>query len=342
MRLSIEQLYSVAEYYGVSVGTPLHPQRGYRNTSYPFEGPRGNTWYNFVIYADEAGIVDRIVRINNLGRHLFAKGLPVRCPADDRIMALRVPRQIRYGSLYYYLRGQTIPWEAYTKKHIKLLGMALASIHRGTGDMSQNEFPSVYDEYQLIVQRMQRYFDRRPVQEALNYKTGIRLDTRYLTHLLGFLDSARVLPEQRILHMDLVRGNVLYDTAHAQSEFAIDELALSGVIDFEKAAVGHRLFDVARTLAFLIVDCNSKTEAEIRRACIDSGYIRRGGGRLQPLTVAVAGRHEDVLETAITMFLLYDLYKFLRHNPYESLAQNHHFCRTRDALVARKMIHYRH
>ncbi len=71
-----------------------------------------------------------------------------------------------------------------------------------------------------------------------------------------------------LLHMDFVRGNILYSQNH--------ELRISGILDFEKAAYGSPLFDIARTYAFLLVDCKYKSEKEIGKYFLRSGYIKRG------------------------------------------------------------------
>ncbi len=42
---------------------------------------------------------------------------------------------------------------------------------------------------------------------------------------------------------------------------------------------------------------------------------------------------DKVLKALIGFFLLHDFHKFLKHTPYESLEQNHHFVRTRDILI---------
>ena len=121
--------------------------------------------------------------------------------------------------------------------------------------------------------------------------------------------------------MDFVRGNIL---------FAEDEKAqITGVLDFEKATWGPPVFDIARTLAFLIVDCKYKDEAKVRKYFLHSGYNKRGQAEFEPT---------ELLEDLLNFFLLYDFYKFLRHNPYESLKDNEHFVRTRDFLLKRNII----
>jgi Ser/Thr protein kinase RdoA (MazF antagonist) len=150
-----------------------------------------------------------------------------------------------------------------------------------------------------------------------------------------FLEAAQHVPGRTPLHMDLVRSNVLFRKKARGDVLVLDNLALSGILDLEKAAVGHPFFDIARTLAFLLVDC-PKPADKIYKYFLDSGYRKRGGRELKPATL----QGQDMLETLQTLFLMYDFYKFLKQNPYESLSKNHHFKRTTDILCARKVLHY--
>ncbi len=115
---------------------------------------------------------------------------------------------------------------------------------------------------------------------------------------------------------------------------------MTGILDFEKTAYGHPVFDVARTLAFLLVDCEYKGEAKIRKYFLQSGYNKRGTVNFRNPIIKHGNRTTNLLESLIDLFLLYDFYKFLRHNPYEFLEQNHHYKRTRDILLTRNMLEY--
>ena len=121
--------------------------------------------------------------------------------------------------------------------------------------------------------------------------------------------------------MDFVRGNVLFEGSE-----------VVGILDFEKTAYGPVQYDVARTLAFLLVDCKYKDEAAVRRYFLQSGYTKRGAATLT--------YYPTILETLIELFLIHDFYKFLRHNPYESLKDNEHFTRTVSVLARNGVLHY--
>jgi Ser/Thr protein kinase RdoA (MazF antagonist) len=320
-------LATIATKYGVSIAAHGAIEGGYRNISHSFNAADG-TRYNFILYKNESGIVELIRRTNALGAHLSAAGLPVRTPLDERI--LQVGK--RYGSLYGYLGGTTIPWEAYTMRHIKLLGWAMALFHSAAAGYEGPTLPSVETVYSEILERMKTYFDDPDVQKALAEKLHVTVE---IPHSAELLQAAMHIPGRTPLHMDLVRSNVLFREKQEDDALTLDTLALSGILDLEKAAVGHPMFDIARTLAFLLVDC-PKPADKLYRYFLDSGYRKRGGRDLRPAQVA----DQDMLETLVTLFLTYDFYKFLKQNPYESLSKNHHFKRTADILLSRKVLHY--
>lgn len=323
--------------YGFSYRAVEATQKGYRNTSFPIELATGEM-VNFILYKNEPGILERIKRANLVADFLASKGLPARRTVNAKIAVLKTKESIRYGALYNYLPGRTIPWEAYTKAHIKLLGMAMSQMHSGMQSASgvNNQ---VVDEYREIVQRMQVYLDRSDVKDALMKKQRLCVD-RPFSRMVGMLRLCKTLPNQQVLHMDFVRGNVLFDTPEENDRFSIGQVTLSGILDFEKVAFGHPVFDIARTLAFLLVDCAAKSPREIRKYFLESGYNKRGTAKFKHIVLYHKNEKIDVLEELVTLFLMYDFYKFLRHNPYDSLHENHHFVRTRDMLIERKMVQY--
>lgn len=295
--------------YGVSYRAILPPQKGYRNSSYQIITAEGAL--NVILYKREVGIIDRVARANAVGDFLAARGLPTRQTYDSRLLGLQNSRGATCACVYYYLPGDTIPWEAYTMRHIKAVGETMAHMHRQLKSFT-GQLPLVTDELSDINSRMRGYFANPQVATALGAKLGVSVAAfDYAPTLL----AASKLPIQA-LHMDFVRGNILFNNA-----------TITGVLDFEKAAYGPPIIDIARTLAFLLVDCKYKTEPKVRKYFLQSGYIKRGKGTLlgDP-------------ESFVTFFLLYDFYKFLRHNPYESLISNEHFKRTRAILLQRGAI----
>jgi len=324
--------------YGLPTVQPLTEQKGYRNTSYPGRLPNGSI-VNLIVYKQEDDMLERIMRIHRVSEVLAAHNLPVRNTYDPRILSLHISSTIRYAALYNYLPGSTIPWEAYTKHHIKLVGMTMGHIHTALKDCKDSS-PAVADEYITICTRMQEYFSQTGVMNALSEKLSLGVNPELFDFYETILERTKHLPGQQMLHMDLVRGNILFSKAkkHQKTFLQVGDYVITGILDLEKTAFGHPIFDIARTLAFLLVDSKYKSPEKVRKYFLYSGYVKRGGHKIPQITLTQNGVKYDILEMLTTLFLLYDFYKFLRHNPYESLLENEHFVRTRAMLIDQKVV----
>jgi len=316
--------------YGLAEYSLLPVQRGYRNQSFAAQLSSGSV-VNLMLYKREPGMLARIRRTNAVANFVADRGLPARRTCSEKIVRLSSARGESYGALYEYLPGHTIPWEAYTMKHIKLLGKTMSDLHAALLPFDASGLPEVADEYIVIVGRMRRYLMQGGVSRALAAKLQLAVPSGTLAQIDGTLRACKVLPHQQALHMDFVRSNILFEGLDG-------ELKITGILDFEKTANGNVLFDIARTLAFLLVDCKYKQPDKVRKYFLRSGYQKRGGADFQNVTVKTKAGSIDVLEALLDVFLMYDFYKFLRHNPYESLLQNGHFIRTRDILLDRGLL----
>ena len=324
-------LKEVFTVYRIRPSRLLASQKGYRNTSFPAVLSDGRR-VNFILYKNEPGIYERIKRINDVSSFLSRRGLPVRRPLEKRILELATPSALRYGALYDYLSGDTIPWEGYTRNHIKLAGKAMGEMHthlREFGPLRND----VAAEYLQIVKRMQVYFNDADATRALREKLDITIPKTIFPKFIKLLEYCTTLPHQQVLHMDFVRGNLLFRHSQPNDMFTLGDISLSGILDFEKTAYGTPIIDVARTLAFLLVDCKYKSPEKIRKYFLHSGYNKRSSA----VSIALDSK---LLDELIVLFLIHDFYKFLRHNPYEFLPQNEHFIRTRDMLCTLGVIRY--
>jgi Ser/Thr protein kinase RdoA (MazF antagonist) len=315
--MSKELATRILQQYGLQP-REVHPaQKGYRNKSFAATLPDGSV-VNTIIYKKEPGIVQKIRHANRVADFAAALGLPTRKTYDERIIKLGYENPA-FAALYSYLPGTTIPWEAYTMRHIKLLGGMLSDLHFALKSLPYIDEPYIIDDCRALLKQMEKYFTDDGVHDAMATKLGLAIFET--TRLRPALTTCIDMPMQA-LHMDFVRGNILFDGKG-------NNLHISGILDFEKTAWGPPIFDIARTLAFLIVDCKYKEESKIRKYFLHSGYNKRGKSKYAP---------NLLLEDIIDFFLLYDFYKFLRHNPYESLQDNEHFVRTRDFLLARRIL----
>jgi len=330
--MSDEIVRKVFAAYGYKPERLLPARKGYRNESRPAVLADG-TMLNIIFYKSEPGIVQRIRRTNAAANHVAANGLPARTTADQRIMLLHAKNGAKkHAALYTYLPGSTIPWAAYTQRHIKLLGKALSDTHDSLRSLDGVSYPSVSGEYAAILQRMRRYFADPHVAAAMQHKLRISVKRVPYERLTAALQATGCLPGQQVLHMDLVRGNILFEGSG-------EDLHVSGLLDFEKAAYGHPVFDIARTLAFLLVDCKYKAPQKVRKYFLESGYNKRGHALFEDITLYdIPNITISILDILTDLFLLYDFYKFLRHNPYESLHLNEHFTRTSHMLIQRALL----
>lgn len=293
--------------YAIPHSNIAPPQKGYRNSSYKITTPAAT--YNFILYKNEPNMLARIRRTNAIGDFLHARGLPARQTADPRILQIKNSAQTRFGALYFYLPGQTIPWEAYTMEHIKTLGKTMSDMHAHLAHFP-GQMPRVADELLALNKRMSAYFADTNVSRAIVQKLNLRVRQADFTSVINMCDQ---LPGAQTLHMDFVRGNILFEGTQ-----------VSGILDFEKAAYGPRVFDITRTLAFLLVDCKYKPANKIVKYFLYSGYNKRGALQFNDM---------QNIKQLLPFFLLHDFYKFLRHNPYQYLRQNEHFVRTKTILV---------
>lgn len=311
----------VLDMYGIKYRHIFDCQKGYRNEIWPILTD-SDEMINVTFYKREIGIVERIKNADAVSDFLSLSGLPVRKRIDNRTLMLKNGNLTTNIGVYNYLSGATIPWEAYTMEHIKTLGGTMSDMHAFLSQMPSNNLPSVYDEYLSIIKRMKRYFDKAEIQYAIKNKLDLQINLERLERYKELLQKYNEMPNQQSLHMDFVRGNILFEKDK-----------ISGILDFEKTALGHPIMDIARTFAFLLVDCKYKTVDKVIKYFLYSGYQKRG-------------RNKDIGDDNdrskfVEMFLFYDLYKFLLHNPYESLYLNEHYLRTRDILIKRGVIFYK-
>jgi len=283
---------------------------GYRNTQIHLQ--YGNKEYMICIYKKEKGIKERIDYTDRI-MLLCYPTLPVK----QRIKVLSISPNLII--LYSYLPGSTISWEGYTMKHIKGLGEYMGKLHTILGQIRYKDI-KLENEIDLSIRHlkeMDKYFKDKGVQEAMKNKLKIYPSFDVKKYLKVFNELRSM--DSQILHMDFVRGNILFN----------EKKEITGIIDFEKCSYGPRVLDIARTLAFLLVDCKYKSEEKIRKYFLISGYSKRGKMKLPS---------SKLINILVEYFLLYDFFKFLYHTPYESLKDNEHFIRTLNRLLDSKVI----
>ncbi len=310
----------LARLLGLGIANLDFLAKGYRNSCYAVrlesgQELKGEQQLLLIVYKRESSILQKIRRAGKLGNALGIGGLPARTPISEIIKLDHTPT---YACLYNFLPGQTLPWEAFSKKHIKSLGHMMGKLHLAGRDIMLNH--SAVTDFEECIEACLHYLDRPEVKSALQQKLGLATKTVRLGAALPKLISKLNSLPQTNLHMDLVRSNVLFSPTKE----------VSGILDFEKCGQGPAVLDIARSLSFLLVDVEAKTPAKIAQYFIRSGYLKAtptGSNIINP----------KLVNLLVNCFLVYDFYKFLKHNPYESLPLNRHFIRTKSCLISSKL-----
>ncbi len=366
--ISLKLIKLILKQYHLEAKKIYPPQKGYRNIIIPLDlesplqsalGSSQQNWtkISLVLLKDEPKIINRTRRAHQINQYLIKKDFPVRQPILSQTNSTKALLKIsdgdktRYACLYTYLPGTTINWEAYTRRHLKLAGQVMSHLHQTLANSSLKpaKFTDANRHLGRLLAHMRKYFQRTDVPSALARKLNLKVNLNQLTHYEGLIEALSKIEEKQIIHFDFVRSNLLFSrlgpsTINQQNlnQFAFNfeakncekqrgkkYLTMTGILDFEKSAYGPKIIDIARTLAFLLVDCKYKTEIKIRKYFLHSGYRKRGASSLQ---------HLNLLNPLVEFFWLFDFYKFLLHNPYQFLPKNEHFKRTQQFLKRTKLI----
>lgn len=321
-------IISITNYYGLQVNKIYNVQTGYRNKNYKIKLYDGDE-INLIIYKQEPKIRNTISSAHYVGEFLNNKGYPVRNLYDKRIIRIGHGHTEHLAALYYYLPGTTISWEAYTMNHLKELGRSMSDVHYILKGLPQGRLDSFKTIYSAHYSRIKTYLCQSGVSGAMKCKLKVTYNTHALEAIDELLSVSDKLPNQQPIHLDYVRGNILFERNSSK---------ITGVLDFEKSAFGNPVFDIARTLAFLYVDCKFKPEHKIHKYFLESGYNKYGKASFGQTVVHTKKYQHNLLEESMNIFLFHDFYKFLKHNPYESLYQNEHYIRTKELLIKRGIL----
>lgn len=260
--------------------------------------------YHTAKYLEDHGIPVRTAIKTKTGKHLV------------RINLGKTDQDIRTVGLYNYLPGKTLPWEAYTRRHIKSLGLCMARIHKTWESMNFQKLsiPRWKTYLKKDSAKILDYFTRN--QDTIAQKLRLQLNA---DKMMTIVKNIQQLDENQIVHYDFVRGNILFSDKKEDETYPI-----TGIIDFEKTMIATPEVDIARTISFLLIDCKYKTDKQISQNFIKEGYIRMGNGRISRL---------DVINTLMIYFWVRDIWKFLSSNPYDSLSLNYHYQETKTRLL---------
>jgi Ser/Thr protein kinase RdoA (MazF antagonist) len=290
--------------------------------------------YNSMRYRGQSG-VDFISELSRISEYLNAKNFPAR----RAILAKRgvfVSQMLLEGQnsnphlvgLYEYLPGNTLEWDGYTRRHLRALGEKMGQMHNLLSEYNSGKRPSAIQEWPEYFERdnkrLMTYIGKHT--KSITKKLQLKVHLNEVEKLIKTLGQqiGEIPLRSQLIHCDFVRGNILFSETKLNNTYPI-----IGVLDFEKMLYGPVIVDVARTLAFLLVDCRYKTEAEILKYFLHEGYIVLGKGSV--LSVLE-------LDPYMVYFWLRDFWKFLECNPYEDLKKNYHFNKTVEILMEKKLL----
>lgn len=227
---------------------------------------------------------------------------------------------IRLVSLYKFLEGQTIPWEAYTRRHIRAVGRSMHEMHKLWQEYKTKNSIYTWKEYfELDSESLLSYFVKN--MSHIERKLSFVVDIDFLKHLIENIlhknKKLHIKNNSQLIHGDFVRGNILFS-----DEKKDDIYPIVGILDFEKVMYAPIEVDVARTVAFMYVDCKYKTKEDVDYYFFD-GYGKKV--------------NDEYCSILINYFLYRDLWKLLACNPYESLKENEHYVRTVTNLRTNKL-----
>jgi Ser/Thr protein kinase RdoA (MazF antagonist) len=329
--------------YGLEVAKLYRLEGGFRNQCFKIVTLKES--FLLIIYKRERGVRTVIENAHFVAKILSKEGFPTRVPmvtkSGQEYFRQKFEGGYHYLALYNFLPGETIPWEAYTRRHLKSIGKTLSDMHYTLREILNSKFqisnksqisiPEIQNwsditRHEII--KMKKYFKKvEPwIEKKLEVKSELGSINEVFKKLIA-MGGRREAKSDRpnVLHYDFVRGNILFSK---KLDKKLDIYPITGILDFEKVCLGPEIADIARTLAFLIIDCKFKKEDIVRKRFLISGYEKRGENKLPFDGIAYS-----YLEVLLKFFWLRDFWKFLVHNPYEYLYMNEHYVRTRDRLI---------
>ncbi|RKD34196.1 phosphotransferase enzyme family protein [Thermohalobacter berrensis] len=191
--------------------------------------------------------IERIKKETTLLLDLKHQNLPVAAPIKNKKGGYYVEDDNLYYALYPFLDGESFS-DHYSKDAIKkanLLGEIIGDLHNclknvnSSGYEKMNLVSNVLNWAKNVIENNQEYFDLKSVTKIINC---------FEENIAPLYDS---LPKQ-LIHRDIHPGNILFTNGK-----------LSGIVDFELAIVGPRVFDPCYcTTSMLVGDFEDSKKRE--------------------------------------------------------------------------------
>jgi Ser/Thr protein kinase RdoA (MazF antagonist) len=275
---------------------------------------------------------NRYEGIYQASQYLNEANIPTRTAYENSkgelITEIELDGTKRLIGLYNFLPGKTIPWEAYTRRHLHSLGREMAKIHNiWSKYRNKTQYIPHWKQYlEVDSERLLSYLLKN--KEVINKKLSINIDIKEIQKLTEELLEESQNKKEQLIHADFVRSNILFDNKKIGEYYEI-----TGILDFEKVIYAPLEVDLGRTLAFLIVDCKYKDQKEVEKRFLKEGYMEE---------IENTQVKENIIGGGLKQYMLYfwvrDFWKLLQCNPYEDLNKNEHYIRTIEILINQNIL----
>lgn len=181
--------------------------------------------------------------LQKLSEHLGKQGVATRRLVPGSLQIL--PRSsLRWSAVYFGVPGQTISWSDYSLPLVSAAVKYLERIHqagrsfpdRAELDRVELSDPPVLPAAELTGCRVNRVAWRQRAERLACLNQGQKTAT--------------------VLHGDYGRANIIFDGER-----------VAGVVDFDRAAWGHPVFDLGRFVSYLLLDTPLSKGAVYQTVC---------------------------------------------------------------------------
>lgn len=189
---------------------------------------------------------ERRVLLEKLAEHMRQRGIITRHLVTPSVIQLD-RSAFRWMAVYRGVAGHSIPWSDYSEPQIISAVRYLALIHEaGRSFAGRNS----------LVQLSER-LDRWPDKAADSAGPDYRVNQEVLAQIKTRLDALnRDQTAHTVLHGDFGRANIIF-----QGE------EVAGVVDFDRAGIGHPLFDLGRFTSYLLLDTRLSRATVFQTVC---------------------------------------------------------------------------
>ncbi len=189
----------------------------------------------FFIWQLSAKQIDRsrFDRLEKLAEYLDGRGIVTRRLVAGSLVPLP-QSSFRWSAVYRGVPGRSQMWSAYSPTQIKNAVKYLELIH-----LAGRDFP---ERAELC--RADQLWRSLNLETLGVERSGYRVNTEKLRRIIERLNTGSEKNEfETVLHGDYGRANIIFS-----------DQRIAGVVDFDRAVVGHPVVDLGRFTSYLLLD----------------------------------------------------------------------------------------